>query len=207
MRLFGVLACYAWCLMLPMTASAAETAANGVFLVAARDMRDPNFKETVVLITQPPGSGPIGVIINRPLSYRLSELFPENETLQGRDDVMYFGGPVRRQSLIFLVRSKQAPPRAAHVLGDVYLTQDFTGIEGLLKRADAVPGLRVYAGYAGWALGQLQSEIARGGWHVVPADAATIFEKDAAVIWPELINRATMKMTHSAGPIRTASYH
>jgi putative transcriptional regulator len=53
----------------------------------------------------------------------------------------------------------------------------------------------VYAGYAGWAPGQLQAEIERGGWHVLPADAATVFDKNPANIWPELIKRAATKRT------------
>jgi putative transcriptional regulator len=210
MRILGVLVCCALSLTLPATstvrhAAAAEPLANGVFLVAARNMRDPRFKESVVLITHPQGSGPFGVIINRPLAYRVSALFPGNDTLQGRDDVVYFGGPVRRRVVIFLVRSNEAPPHAAHVLADVYITQDFDWIDAKLKDEHALPGLRVYAGYAGWALGQLQNEIARGGWHVVPADAKTIFEKDPATIWPELIKRASQRMTRSAEPLRAAA--
>jgi hypothetical protein len=56
-------------------------------------------------------------------------------------------------------------------------------------------GLRVYAGYSGWGAGQLQNELARGDWHVMPADAATVFDKDPALIWPDLIRRATTKQT------------
>jgi putative transcriptional regulator len=54
----------------------------------------------------------------------------------------------------------------------------------------------VYAGYAGWGPGQLQAEIERGGWHVLPADAATVFDKNPAEIWPELIKRAGTHRTH-----------
>jgi putative transcriptional regulator len=57
----------------------------------------------------------------------------------------------------------------------------------------------VYAGYAGWAPGQLQREMERGGWHVQPADAETVFEKDPARIWPELIEQATAKRTRAEG--------
>jgi hypothetical protein len=55
--------------------------------------------------------------------------------------------------------------------------------------------LRVFSGYSGWAPGQLQNELARGGWHVVPADAESVFDKDPAALWPELIERATTKHT------------
>ena len=81
------------------------------------------------------------------------------------------------------------------VLHDVYFTGDTAFIDGLLKRPDPTRGLRVYAGYSGWAPGQLQIEIARGGWHVLPADAETVFEKDPARIWPDLIQRAATKRT------------
>jgi putative transcriptional regulator len=46
---------------------------------------------------------------------------------------------------------------------------------------------RVYAGYAGWMPGQLDLEVARGDWHILQADADTIFEKELSDIWPELI--------------------
>ncbi len=163
MRLLSVLMWSALCLMLIMTATmrnaaAEETAANGVFLVATRDIRDPNFKESVILITHPQDSGPFGVIINRPLAHRVSALFPGNAALQGRDDVVYSGGPVGRQTLVFLVRTTQAPPRGTRVLNDVYFTPD------------------------------------------------TVFAKDPATIWPELIKRATQRRTHKTDPLHAAAY-
>ena len=178
--------------------SAAEMPANGIFLVAKRDLRDPNFKETVVLVTHPQRGGPYGVIINRPLGQPLSEVFPEHETLKGRKDVLFFGGPVAREGLVFLVRAPKPPPRAVPVLQDVYFTSDPDWIDGLLKRPEPTRGLRVFAGYSGWAPGQLQSEIARGGWYVLPADAETVFEMESSRIWPELIGRATTRHTRAA---------
>jgi putative transcriptional regulator len=121
----------------------------------------------------------------------------DQPSLKGRKDVLFFGGPVMRQGLVFLVRGLQPPGNSTAVLRDVYFTGDTDVIEGLLRRPDPTQGLRVYAGYAGWGAGQLQNEIARGGWHVVPADAATIFEMDPARIWPELIKRAVTRQTRS----------
>lgn len=178
---------------MPAGAAAAESVASGIFLVATDEILDPNFRETVVLVTQPPHGGPFGVIINRPLNHRLSEVFPDYETLKSRNDVVYFGGPVARQAVVFLVRASKPPPRATHVLKDVYFIADPAGIEDVLKRSGATRSLRVYAGHSGWAPGQLQNEITRGGWHVLPADAETVFEKDAATIWPELSRRAALR--------------
>ena len=187
LRVFLVLA------SLAAPAGAAEEDANAIFLVASRELSDPNFRETVVLVTHPPQGSPWGVIINRPLEHRLSELLPDYESLKGRKDMLFFGGPVLRQGLVILVRSPKAPPGTTAVLRDVFFTSDADLIDGLLKRPDPTRGLRVFSGYSGWAPGQLQQEIARGGWHVIPADAETIFDKDSALIWPELNRRATTK--------------
>lgn len=175
---------------------AAERDANAIFLVAKRELSDPNFRETVVLVTHPRQGGPWGVILNRPLDQRLSEIF-EHDTLKNRKDVLFFGGPVARQGLVFLVRSDKPPPRSTPVLRDVYFVSDPDWIDELLKRPEPTRGLRVFSGYSGWAPGQLQSEIARGGWHVVPADAETVFDKAPSRIWPELIERATTKHTNT----------
>ena len=178
---------------LPLRVLGAEDMANAVFLIANPGLQDPNFRETVVLVTHPREGAPWGVIINRPLDHRLSEVFTEFETLKNRKDVLFFGGPVARDGLVFLVRSLKPPPRAVPVLRDVYFISDIDWIEGLLQRPEPTRGLRVYSGYSGWAPGQLQSEIARGGWHVLPADADTVFDSDTARIWPELIKRAAAR--------------
>jgi putative transcriptional regulator len=180
--------------------SAAEVSANSIFLVATREMADPRFRQTVVLVTQPERGGPWGVIVNRPLDQPLSEVFPDHPALKGEKDVLHFGGPVESGGLVFLVRTPKPPPRSVPVLKNVYFTGDADWIDGFLKRTNPTQGLRVYAGYSGWATGQLQGEIARGGWHVLPADAATVFDKDSARIWPELIERASTKRT--ASPVR-----
>ena len=171
--------------------SAAETVANGIFLIAKREMKDPRFRETVILVTQPPQGGPFGVIINRPLDTPLSEVFPDQGSLKGRKDVLYLGGPVARDGLMFLVRSRQPPGRAVPVLKDVYFTGDVGSIEAIFKRPEPTLSLRVFSGYSGWAPGQLQNEIERGEWHVLPADADTLFQTEPARIWPELIQRAS----------------
>jgi putative transcriptional regulator len=181
----------------PVPGVMAADMASGIFLIAKHQMKDPRFRETVLLVTQPRQGGPFGVIVNRPLDHRLSELFPGQAKFSGRKDVLFLGGPVSTEGIVFLVRTAVPPARAVHVLKDVYFTADAKWIETLLKRSDPTQGLRVYAGYAGWAPGQLQNELQRGDWYVLPADAETIFEKEPAQIWPELIKRATARPTRA----------
>lgn len=182
--------------LLPLQPSmAAEHEANAIFLVAKEVMRDPRFRETVLLVTQPREGGPWGVIVNRPLEIRLAEIFADNELMQKRKDVLFFGGPVMPDGLVFLVRSTNPPPRSVPVLKDVYFTGDVDWIDEQLRRPDPTRDLRVYAGYAGWGEGQLQNELERGDWLVLPADAATVFDKEPKLIWPELIRRAGTRPT------------
>ena len=46
-----------------------------------------------------------------------------------------------------------------------------------------------YIGYAGWSAGQLEHEVDLGAWHVMPADAGTVFHADPDSVWERLIRR------------------
>lgn len=173
-----------------------------MFLVAKPGLRDPNFSETVVLITLPTaGGGPLGVIINRPLGRRLSELVPEASKVPETTDRIFFGGPVARAALLFLVRAKEPPEDSLHVLADVYLSANPELLERLVAGLPLQGEARIYAGHAGWAPGQLQGEIARGGWWVTPADVKAIFDQDPATIWPELVKRLSTRQTSVSLPL------
>ncbi len=185
--------------------AAETTLANGVFLVAKPELLDPNFRETVVLITQPEvGGGPLGVIVNRPLDARLSEVIPGAAKVPEQFDQIYGGGPVMPNALLFLVRSEVRPERSLQVLADVYLSSDAGLIEQIVRGEVSVPAFRAYAGFAGWAPGQLQAEIVRGGWYVIQADADTVFALDASSVWAELIKRITTRSTAVEAPHLTA---
>jgi putative transcriptional regulator len=187
------------------TAAAQEPSpavANGVFLVAKPAMVDPNFAQTVVLVTLPPGGGAIGVIVNRALGRKLSELVQEPALIPPDADELYSGGPVARGQLLMLVRTASAPAGSFHVLEDVYLSTDPKVLEDL--KTGLLPGARVrfYAGYAGWAPGQLQAEVGRGSWWLLPADAASLFERDPATLWEMLRQRASLQGTRLDVPAR-----
>jgi putative transcriptional regulator len=175
--------------------ASAQEIANGVFLVAQPSLTDPNFNRTVVLITQPPLVGPIGVIINRPTAVPLREVFPQFENIAALPHTLHVGGPVGQQGLLFLVRAESPPPRSIPVLRDVYLLGDAAWVENALQAGNALSAVRVFAGHSGWAPGQLQNELKREGWYVLPADSATLFDMEPAAIWPELVKRAVLRPT------------
>jgi putative transcriptional regulator len=189
-RLFALVALA----LLTMAAPAQELVANGVFLVARPSLDDPTFRRTVILITQLPQAGPIGVIINRPVKVPLRDALPKHDNLAALPQPLHFGGPVAQQHLMFLVRADKPPPRSIAILHDVYLLGDADWLDGALGDG-SVSSVRVFAGHSGWAPGQLQNELKREGWYLLPADADTVFAADTATIWPELVKRAVLRPT------------
>jgi putative transcriptional regulator len=186
-------------LWLVAVTAAGQDAPNGVLLVARPELGDPNFRETVVLVTRHPGGGAVGVILNRPTRMPVGQLLPEHEGLRGRTDPLFAGGPVAPRALVALFRAPGRPEASLRVLADVYLSLDGGFLDGLLRRPDAPRDLRLYAGYAGWAPGQLEAEIARDDWYVLEPDHDTIFRIDPATLWREMLRRASARSTR-AGP-------
>ena len=164
---------------------------RGRFLIASRQLLDPHFAETVVLLIEYSQHGAMGVIINRPSELKLSAVLPEIEVLRQRPDTIYLGGPVTQNQLLLLIRTSSPPEGSRLVFKDIYVSSSQAVIQRMVKNPEGEERFRVYAGYAGWAPGQLDNEIATGGWHVLRADAETVFDKSASEIWPDLIHRSS----------------
>ena len=181
--------------LLSPSAATAQTApqaalAAGRFLIAGEHLRDPNFAQTVVLLLNYGERGARGVIINRRSDVKLAAVFPRISGLNQRPDTVYLGGPVSRNQLLILLRADRPRRAAEHVVDDVYLSTSRQVLVDALNQAAAV---HVYAGYAGWAPGQLDREVARGDWHVLPADADTVFSDTPGESWRKLIEKGAVQ--------------
>ena len=159
---------------------------RGKLLIASQNMRDPRFRETVVLVVDYGMGGAAGLIINRPLDVRLAELIPDLPMIGKRKDKVFYGGPVEGHKMFLLIRSTKAVEESSKVLAGVQVSTSRTVLERMIAGKKGIP-FRAYAGYAGWASGQLDAEIARGDWRVMKAEVRMIFEQDPAKLWPELI--------------------
>jgi len=160
----------------------------GVFLVATHRILDPRFSRSVILLTRYGREGAMGVIVNRPTEHRLSDLLPEIESLEGRSDRLFFGGPVSVNGIVVLLESAEEVKleHTERVFDGVYLSGSPEAFALIIGRKEESPAIRGYAGYAGWAPGQLEAEIARKDWSIVRADASTIFRKEPSTLWKEL---------------------
>lgn len=188
-----------WLLAAALASAAGLAPARGRFLVAERDLRDPNFAETVVLLADYGTEGAMGLIVNWPTAAPLGHLDPAFEGAESAEDRLWVGGPVAREVVLMLLRSERDLTGARRVFDDVHLSLSRELLEAVLAGRIEVDDYRLYSGYAGWSPGQLDGELAAGGWRVAPGDADLVFHRDPDGVWPELIRRGEVKWTGRGG--------
>jgi putative transcriptional regulator len=163
--------------------------AKGMFLVADEGMLDPRFRTGVILLIQHDASGSTGLIVNRSSRLPLNAVLPKDSQLDLQGRTLSYGGPVQPNTLLALVKVRKNPPEPAEkILANLYLT----GI-GILDVwpdfADEVVDYRAFSGYTGWAPGQLNQEMQRGSWHLLPADEDSMFAGQDEMLWDRLKSR------------------
>jgi putative transcriptional regulator len=172
--------------------------AKGKILVAATELGDSNFAETVVLLTEYNEEGAMGIILNRPTRVKLSELLSRIESIEQRDDPIFEGGPVERSEFLLLVRSLKPPEASQLIFGDVYLSSSADLLRRLAKEtARQNAPFRVYSGYAGWAAGQLEAEVEANAWYILPSTSAMVFAARPEELWEQLIRSTTLRLAHA----------
>jgi putative transcriptional regulator len=160
----------------------AQAPDKGKLLVATEDMRDPNYKETVVLLLHHDQNGTIGVAINRPTWLEIGDVQPGVET-EDYGGKVFRGGPLAPTQLIFLVRD---PPAGAFdappILDRIYASGNLQQLEDLAG-AVGEAAIRLFAGHSEWSSGQLDREIASGQWIVVDGNEERVFGTAADDMW------------------------
>lgn len=164
--------------------------AIGKLLVASRDLGDPNFAKSVILLVHyDENQGTVGLVLNKRTDVPISRVFHDLKEASGRNDPVYIGGPVELNSVMALLKSASKPDGADRVFGDVYLISNKDLLtRTLASRAEAAV-FHTYIGYAGWQAGQLEHEVELGAWHIMRADAGTVFPADPDSLWDRLIRR------------------
>jgi len=161
-----------------------------VLLVAAPGYGEPDFSKTVLLLKRHARGGTLGVVLNRPSTTRVDELFPGSRPLTGLAAKVYDGGPADPGQVVFLVRIKTYAPRnALPVFANIYLAHDRQLLSDILRHPVPLLGLRVFRGHARWDRGELETAIARGEWYLVEADADTLFLDDPETLWQRLVEQ------------------
>ena len=171
----------------------AFTPEKGMLLVANEHLADPRFRDRVILLIQHDTQGTAGLVVNRSSRLPLATILPAGSKLAGEGKTLSYGGPVEPQTLLALVTVRNHPPEPAdEIIDNLYVT----GVGVLDEWPDfsaEVVDYRAFVGYTGWAPGQLDAEMQRGDWYVMPADEQSIFAKDGVQLWERLRKRGQGK--------------
>src|SRR5262249_34684740 len=154
----------------------------GSLLVAHPNMLDPNFRRTVLFISEhDPKDRALGVIINRPLDTQVADLVTDTQPAGLEDVPGFLGGPVGKNQLMFATFewNKGHGVKLSHNVG--------------LEKASAAAGeknlvtLCAFVGYAGWGAGQLESEVKQKAWLLRKANPSLLKLERLPKLWFDIM--------------------
>jgi putative transcriptional regulator len=158
---------------------------QGQLLVASPSLHDPNFRRTVVLVTEHNAEGAAGLVLNRPSEAEVVEAVPQLEPLADDGEHVWVGGPVEQNAVLVLGEFLDPDDAAVPLFGSL-------GFPALDEPDDVVPlttRRRIFAGYAGWGSGQLEDELAREDWILEPASNDDAFTEAPDELWSDVLRR------------------
>jgi len=158
---------------------------QGQLLVASPSLLDPNFRRTVVLVTEHNAEGAAGLVLNRPSEAEVVETVPQLEPLADDGEHVWVGGPVEQNAVLVLGEFLDPDDAAVPLFGSL-------GFPALDEPDDVVPlttRRRIFAGYAGWGSGQLEDELAREDWILEPASNDDAFTEAPDELWADVLRR------------------
>jgi putative transcriptional regulator len=148
-------------------------------LIAMPTMGDPNFAQTVTLVCDHSERGALGLILNKPLAMRMSEIFEQLEialpggTLSERQVLR--GGPMQTDRG-FVVHPAGGEWDSTLKVSDSLHVTTSRDILAAMARGEGPSQAVIALGYAGWDGGQLEDEIRANAWLSAPVDSSIIFE-------------------------------
>ena len=160
----------------------------GSLLIASPTVEDPNFARTVILLLDHDEDGALGVVLNRPSDMPVCDALPDWADVVSQPAVVHVGGPVTPDAVVCLGRARLGDSPlgwtpVAHQVGAIDLDRGPEEFAGVLD------GLRLFAGYSGWAAGQLEAEMLEGGWLVVAAEPGDAFTPEPRLLWSTVLRR------------------
>ncbi len=166
-----------------------DTSYTGKLLVASPALTDANFDRTVVYLCSHTDDGSLGIVLNRPVTdIEAADHLPGWASYLTPPSLLFRGGPVEPTTALALARALDVPGGPGWSL--------VTGRTGLidLRQDPAEVGprlasLRLFAGYSGWAAGQLEGEIEAEGWFVMNTRSSDLFTATPETLWRDVLRR------------------
>lgn len=179
---------------------------SGQLLIAMPGMGDPRFAEGVTLICQHDENGAVGLLVNRPSDYRLSDVLAQlalqcdQEATNARIPVLT-GGPVQPERGFVLHHAGNRWDSSYQVTEHLAITTSRDVLVAIAEGKGPAPAAMML-GYAGWAAGQLEQELLDNAWLTAVATDGILFETAMDNRWQAataLVGIAPHQLLHHAG--------
>lgn len=169
----------------------------GNILVSSPTLLDRNFSRTVVLLCAHDQEGTMGLVLNRPSRYSLSDVLVG--VPRTASEKVFWGGPVEQDRFLLLQRSSEESPLGSITEGIQFGNEEEFMRDLMHDSSGTIQQYRVFAGYAGWGEGQLQSEMDQCSWLIAPATARDlIFDTSPEAMWSAAIRSLGPEYAHLA---------
>jgi putative transcriptional regulator len=178
-------------------APAAQRVRAGTLLLANTDLFEPTFRRSVIYIVEHNDGGTLGVVLNRASETAVYNVLPQWAKLTAKPKTMFIGGPVKRDAALCLATLRvgvdpQGVPGLRHVAGRVVMVDLDADPDAI---APLVEGVRIFAGYSGWTIGQLEGEIERDDWIVLSALPSDVLVGPKADLWGQVLRRQPLPLS------------
>ncbi len=167
----------------------------GKLLISEPFLMDPNFKRSVILISDFQEEGTVGFVLNHPSVLLLKDLIPE---MPKADFPVYVGGPVATDTVHFIHRCYGKINHGQEISKGIYWGGNFEALKVLINDNSIDPDeIKFFIGYSGWAKDQLQSEIKENTWIVSNQyHPDVVFSSNEEEVWREVIINLGSKYAH-----------
>ena len=167
---------------------------DGHFLIAMPGMNDERFERAVIFVCAHSEDGAMGFIVNRPQPLQFEQLLEsldldapggagdgagsrDGVSDRARDFPIQLGGPVESGRGFVLHSDDYLSESTIPVNDDLCLTATVDILRAIKEGRGPERGIMLL-GYAGWAPGQLEREIASNTWLTCPGRDDLVFDQD-----------------------------
>lgn len=177
-------------------APAAQRVRAGTLLLANTDLMEPTFRRSVIYVVEHNDGGTLGVVLNRSSETAVYNVLPQWAGLVARPKTMFIGGPVKRDAALCLAILRPGVdaagvPGLRPVQGRIAMVDLDADPEAVGPHVEAV---RIFAGYSGWTIGQLEAEIERHDWIVLSALPMDVLVEPRVDLWSRVLRRQPMPL-------------
>ncbi|GAC1305212.1 MAG: YqgE/AlgH family protein [Mucilaginibacter sp.] len=172
-------------------------AAAGRLLISEPFMLDPNFKRSVILLTEYSDEGAMGFILNHPSEFLLGDVLPE---LSYAEMPVFIGGPVANNTLHFIHCIPDKIKDGIEVGEGLYWGGDYDVVKELVANYQLNDSeIRFFIGYSGWVPQQLDDEINEDSWIVANnITTESIFNRNEENLWRQVVISLGQRYAHIA---------